>query len=256
GKCNLYDFGVAVPLAISWKGHVPAARVCDDFVNLMDLAPTLLDAAGSKIPAVMTGRSLLPVLTSSKSGQVDPRRDHVIVGRERHVAAARTGQLPYPQRALRTKDYLYIRNFAPQRWPMGTAPGYGQPAGTLPPPNTLQNNTFVAFGDLDASPTKALILTHRQEPQMAPFFELGFGRRPAEELYDLKSDPDQVHNLAANPRFTEIRTELNRRLLDTLNRTGDPRVTGDGSTFDKPPFAGPFRRRKSTQKKTTPKKKP
>ncbi|MEO1994318.1 MAG: sulfatase, partial [Planctomycetaceae bacterium] len=57
GKCNLYDFGVAVPLAVSWKGHVPAARVCDDFVNLMDLAPTLLDAAGSKIPAVMTGRS-------------------------------------------------------------------------------------------------------------------------------------------------------------------------------------------------------
>jgi len=250
GKCNLYDFGVAVPLAISWKGHFPGPRVCDDFVNLMDLAPTLLDAAGSPVPDVMTGRSLLPILTSRASGQVDPTRDHVIVGRERHVAAARTGQLPYPQRALRTKDFLYIRNFAPERWPMGTAPGYGQPAAKMPAANLLQNNTFVAFGDLDASPTKAFILTHRQDAKMAPFFDLGFGRRPAEELYELSSDPDQVHNLADDPRFAATRSQLQGRLMDALKRTGDPRVVGDGRTFDRPPFAGPIPRRKNRKNKS------
>ena len=249
GKCNLYDFGVAVPLAISWAGQFPGGRTCDDFVNLMDLAPTLLQAAGSPIPDVMTGRSLIPVLKSSRNGQIDPTRDHVVVGRERHVAAARTGNLPYPQRALRTRDYLYIRNFAPNRWPMGTAAGYGQPDGKLPPYNVLENNTFAAFGDLDASPTKALLVTRRLESSMKPFFELGFARRPAEELYDLKRDPDQVHNLAADPSYTKIRTKLSNRLLQTLKSTGDPRVTGDGSTFDKPPFSDPFRRRRPANNK-------
>ena len=132
---------------------------------------------------------------------------------------------------------------------MGTAAGYGQPDGKLPPYNVLENNTFAAFGDLDASPTKALLVIRRLESSMKPFFELGFARRPAEELYDLKRDPDQVHNLAADPSYTEIRTNMSRRLLQTLKSTGDPRVTGDGSTFDKPPFSDPFRRRRPANNK-------
>jgi arylsulfatase A-like enzyme len=114
GKCNLYDFGTAVTLAISGPGVVPG-RVVDDFVHLMDLAPTFLEAAGLPIPPVMTGKSLMPILHSSKSGQVDPERTFVITGRERHVAAARDGHLPYPQRALRTRDHLLIINFEPDR---------------------------------------------------------------------------------------------------------------------------------------------
>ena len=87
---------------------------------MMDLAPTFLEAGGVKTPGVMTGRSIMNVLHSGKSGQVDPGRTWVVTGRERHVAAARDGNLPYPQRALRTQDFLYIRNFAPDRWPMGS----------------------------------------------------------------------------------------------------------------------------------------
>ena len=189
GKCNLYDLGVGVPLAIRWGDRVPGGRVVEDFVCLPDLAPTFVEAAGLVPPDVMTAKSLMSILTSNKSGQVDATRDCVIVGRERHVAAARTDNLPYPQRAIRTKDFLYIRNFKPQRWPMGTGPGFGNPEGPMPEFEQLRENTFAAFGDMDASPTKAWIAMHRNDPGMYPFFEYAFGRRPAEELFDLRKDP-------------------------------------------------------------------
>ena len=242
GKCNLYDFGVHVPLAIRWPGKAPSDRIVDDFVNLPDLAPTFLEAAGVTPPDVMTGRSLVSVLKSEKEGLVDATRDHVVVGRERHVAAARTDNLPYPQRAIRTKEFLYIRNFKPDRWPMGIGPGYGKPAGPMPKYELLEHDTFAAFGDLDASPTKAWIATRRDEPHMDRFFDFAFGRRPAEELYDLTKDPHQMQNVADDPTYKNSLKQLSERLMTVLKQNGDPRVTGDGSTFDKPPFAGVFRR--------------
>ena len=241
GKCNLYDFGVHVALAIRWGNEIDGGRIVDDFVCLPDLAPTIVEAAGETPPEVMTGRSLVDVLRSGKSGLVDPRRDAVIVGRERHVAAVREGNLPYPQRAIHTSDYVYIRNFKPDRWPMGEGPGYGRPNGPMPSYEELEQNTFVAFGDLDASPTKAWITVHRGDPGMAPFFEFAHGRRPDEELYDLRVDRFQMNNLAGNPEHDVIRQDLAQRLMSVLRETGDPRVTGDGSTFDRPPFTDAIR---------------
>jgi uncharacterized sulfatase len=238
GKCNLYDFGVGVSLAVRWGAKVPAGRVVEDFVVLPDLAPTFLEAAGLTPPDVMTGRSLMPVLLSDKSGLVDPTRDHVVVGRERHVAAARTDSLPYPQRAIHTEDFLYIRNFKPERWPMGTAAGYGKPRGPFPSAEDLENDTFGAFGDMDASPTKAYILTHLDEPGMGAYFDYAFGRRPEVELYDLRKDPHAIKNLADDPEYAKTAAELNTRLMRVLESTGDPRVSGDGTTFDNPPYAG------------------
>jgi len=241
GKCNLYDLGVRVSLAVRWPGRVPGGRVVEDFVSIPDLAPTFLEAAGVAPPEVMTARSLLGVLASGKSGQVDPSRDHVLTGRERHVAAARTDALPYPQRAIRTADHLYIRNFRPERWPMGTGPGFGAPDGPMPPYERLREDTFAAFGDLDASPAKAWLVTRRDDPEAAPFFKREFLPRPEEELYDLKTDPHQLRNLAGDPAHAVARAALSERLLSALRATGDPRVAGDGQTFEKPPYAGPVR---------------
>ncbi len=238
GKCNLYDFGVAVPLAIRLPKAANGGRLVEDFVNLIDVAPTLLDIANEKPLDVMSGRSLMPLLTADKSGTIDVTRDHVIVGRERHVAKARAGQLPYPQRAIRTKDYLYIRNFKPERWPMGSGPGMGAPAGPMPPYEKLRENTFVAFGDLDGSPTKAWLITHREDPGMDRFFKIAFGQRPAEELYDLRKDPHQMTNVAGESTYARTKTALSKRLMVTLRNSGDPRVNGDGTTYEKPPFAG------------------
>ncbi|MFQ5733072.1 MAG: sulfatase [Planctomycetaceae bacterium] len=248
GKCNLYDFGVAVPLAVRWGKKVPGGRVVDDFTNLMDLAPTFVEAGGGKPPKVMTGRSLLPVLTSKKSGLVDPTRDYVVVGRERHVAAARAGNLPYPHRAIRTKDFLYIRNFKPDRWPMGDPNNLSD--SETPSRNALTNNTFVTFADMDASPTKAWVVEHRGEKGMKTFYQYAFGRRPAEELYDLRKDPHQLDNVATDGRYAAARKKLSSRLMSILKTTGDPRVTGDGDTFEKPPFTSPVKRRKKKRRKT------
>ena len=143
----------------------------------------------------MTGRSILPLLLSPKSGQIDPARDYVVTGRERHVANAREGDLPYPQRSIRTRDFLYIRNFAPDRWPMGT-PNLD---GKEPTFDALENNTFVAFADLDASPTKAWMVANRKDPEWQMHWRLGFEKRPAEELYDLAKDPDYLTNVADDP---------------------------------------------------------
>jgi len=234
GKCNLYDFGVRVPLLVAMPGQ-KKGRVVDDLVNLMDLAPTFLEMGGVDVPDVMTGTSLVPLLESRKNGQVDPARTWVITGRERHVARARDGQLPYPQRALRTTEYLYIINFKPDRWPMGNP--YNLTAENTPDTTTLENNTFATFGDLDGSPTKAWIIERRDQEEWKPYYEYAFNKRPGEELYLLAEDPDQVHNLAADPTYAEVKARLRQQLLDELRRLEDPRVLGDGSTFDKPPFA-------------------
>ena len=236
GKCNLYDFGVSVPLAIRGPSLGAKGRVMDDFINLMDLAPTFLEFAGVEPPSVMTGKSFLPLLKSDKSGWFDKERDWVITGRERHVAKARAGNLPFPQRALRTKDYLYIINFKPERYPMGD-PGKVTDAST-PPKNILENNTFVAYGDLDASPTKAWMIANRFNPDIRPYFDLGFGKVPMYELYSINSDPHQINNLATNPRFDSIRANLHKTLINRLTAMKDPRILEDGKTFENPPFAG------------------
>ncbi len=240
-KCNLYDFGVAVPLAVRWGDQVKANRQIDDFVNLMDLAPTFLEAAGVEVPPVMTGKSLVPVFRAAGSGQIDSERDYVVTGRERHVAAARNGNLPYPQRAIRTENYLYIRNYRPERWPMGIAPGYGLPEGPFPGKEPLERNTFVAFGDFDASPTKAFLAGLRNDPEMKSYFDFAFGRQPAEELYELSTDPHQMRNVAEDPRHREAKAELAGRLHDILTQTKDPRVTQDQPVFERPPFSGALR---------------
>jgi N-sulfoglucosamine sulfohydrolase len=236
GKCNLYDFGVGVALAAWWPGQ-PGGRVVDDFVNLMDLAPTFLEAGRAKAPEGMNGRSLVPILKSDKSGQVDPARTWVITGRERHVAAAREDNLPYPQRSFRTADFLYIRNFRPDRWPLGSP--HGVTETDAPPANVLENNTFAAFPDMDASPTKAWVIAHRHDAQWKWHYDYAFAKRPEEELFDLKSDPDQIKNVAGDPAHAAAKREMARRLMDTLTEVGDPRVIGDGMTFERPPFTDP-----------------
>lgn len=233
GKCNLYDYGVAVALMARGPG-IKAGRVVDDFVNLMDLAPTFLDLGGVRPPSVMTGRSFADVLHSPKSGQVDPGRTWVVTGRERHVDTARPGNLPYPQRALRTKDFLYVRNFAPDRWPVGS-PGFELDADA-PSLEMVERVTRATFADFDASPTKAWLFAQRKIPQWEWHYNYAFGKRPGEELYDLRKDPDQVKNRATDPAYAKIRQELSERLMKVLTETQDPRVTGDGLTFERPPY--------------------
>ncbi len=228
-KCNLYDSGTRVPLAIRWGAKVKGGRRVTDFVSFTDLAPTLLGAAGVPVPDAMTGRSLMDVLRSPKSGRVDPSRDHVLTGRERHTPAQKRPETGgYPQRAIRTHNYLYIRNFKPDRWPAGV------------PEGSTHGN---AYADCDGGPTKSFILEHQDDPKVRPFYRLAFARRPAEELYDLEKDPDQLKNVADDEAYAEVRADLARRLVADLKATGDPRALGRGDVFATYPYYGRMKHR-------------
>lgn len=236
GKCNLYDLGCEVALAARWPGHIPGGRVVNDFVNLMDLSPTFLQAAGLEPPDCMTANSLLDVLTSPESGQVDSQRTFVVTGRERHVGTARPGNLPYPQRSIRTQDFLYIRNFAPDRWPMGDPMGLDDPDTEPPSYDELCNNTRIAYPDMDASPTKAWMIHHRSEEQVRNLFQIGFGKFPAEELYDLRIDPYYINNVVDDPSYKGVRQQLADQLMAVLKEQEDPRVVEPDCRFERSPF--------------------
>jgi N-sulfoglucosamine sulfohydrolase len=220
-KASLYDAGSRVPLAIRWpEGIRKSGRAVTCFVNLSDLAPTFLEAAGLKPPSAMTGSSLMdtfrpkPALT----------RDAAFIAMERHDGCRKGGK-GYPCRAIRTEHYLYIHNFEPTRWPSGS-------------PDRTMCARSIPFGEIDSSPTKAFMMEHRNEHGIARLAELAFGMRPAEELYDLRKDPHQVVNVAGSSEMAETQASLRQRLFEHLKKTHDPRVVGGVVDWDYYPYYG------------------
>jgi N-sulfoglucosamine sulfohydrolase len=219
GKANLYDAGTRQPLAIRWPSRIKGGRVLHEFVSLTDLAPTFLDAAGLKLSAEMTGQTLMPLLEGKKQAG----RERIFVERERH-ANVRKGDLSYPSRAIETKDFLYIRNYRPDRWPAGD-PEKWKSVGT--------------FGDCDAGPSKEFILAHSDDASFAKFFERAFAKRPAEEFYDLQKDPFELTNVAAEVRYEADKTKLREALHHWMETTGDPLALNGDDPWDNYPYGGP-----------------
>ncbi|MDR9366387.1 MAG: sulfatase-like hydrolase/transferase, partial [Balneolaceae bacterium] len=233
-KANLYEDGIHVPLAIRWGEQVPGGRVVSDLVSLVDVMPTILDATGveHKGRYEMTGTSLLEILRSEKEGSMNTSRDAILSGRERH-SSSRWNNLGYPQRAIRTDQYLYIRNFAPERWPAGT-------------PRRIENGTLSpmhsGYHDIDAAPTLEVLTNRAEDPYFNRYLYLAVGKRPAEELYDIENDPGCVINLALNPDYSEVTERLRYRLTEMLEETGDPLVTGNPDVWKSyPRLRGPMR---------------
>jgi len=206
-KANLYDHGTHMPLAIRWGKGAKAAQRTDAFVGHIDFAPTILEAAGVPVPAGTTGKSLLPLL----KGEKPEGRDCIYTAMERHTWCRPEGA-GYPMRAIRTASHLYIRNFAPDRWPTGG-------------PEFISSNK-TTHGDVDGGPTKDFMVDPANQRKFARQYQLAFGKRPAEELYELASDPDQMKNVAADPKNKAVKAELWTKLEAYLKQTGDPRVEG------------------------------
>ncbi|WP_199226793.1 sulfatase [Opitutus sp. ER46] len=212
-KGQPYPFSTHVPLAIRWPaGIAGAGRIVSDFVSHVDIAPTLLQAAGLEASAVgmapPAGRSLGELLAGHAPAVP---RDAVYIGQERHDIG-RPGDVGYPVRGIIERDWVYLRNFEPDRWPAC--------------------NPETGYLNCDGSPTKTHILQHRLDPAGRRHWELCFGKRPAEELYDLRRDPDCLENLAPDAAHAAIRDRLRDRLFATLRETADPRVNGRGAVFD------------------------
>ena len=227
-KSNLYDTGTRVGLALRWGTKVAGGRTVDDFVSLTDLAPTFLEAAGVKVPADMTGRSLLNIFRSKKSGQVEPGRGFVLTGKERHVPGQEKPDMGgYPCRAIRTHQFLYIRNFKPERWPAGT-PDYEK-----------ASISRAWLADCDNGPTKTYMVDNKdKDSNHRRLYQLSFGKRPADELYDLSKDPHQLNNVAGEAAYAGRVKEMSAQLMKELAKSGDPRARGDGDEFDRYPYLG------------------
>lgn len=232
-KGNLYDSGARVPLVAHWPSAISSpGRTIDDFVSLTDLAPTFLRAAGVRVPGEITGRSLLPLLHSHRSGRIDAARTEIFFGKERHCPGQEGANAGgYPCRGVRTHDYLYIFNYDPLLWPAGTPHHQGA--------HEFKQGTRAWLGDCDNGPTKSYIVANKDlDPIHRRSYELCFARRPAEELYDLEKDPDQINNVAADLSYAETRAGLLKRLRAKLTATGDPREIGGGEAFDTYPYYG------------------
>jgi arylsulfatase A-like enzyme len=215
-KATLYDTGTHVPLAIRWGAKVKGGRSVSDLVSLTDLAPTFLEAAGLKAPAEMTGRSLMPILKSEKSGRLDANRTAVFTGMERHV-------FTQPCRAIRTAEFLYIRNFELEKWPTLEK---SEPF----PPIDYGNGEWLTGGsafplNLEQSPTLQFMFAHRDDAGVKRFFTLACSPRFEAELFDLKADPDQLRNVAADPKYAATRKRLEEQLMTELRNSGDPRAS-------------------------------
>lgn len=218
-KASLYDYGTRMPLAIRWPGGIDApGRKYDGFVHLSDMAPTFLEAAGLRPPKAMTTRNLMDVFTQTKAAP----RDAAFTAMERHDGCRKGGK-GYPCRALRTPAFLYIQNYEPDRWPAGD-------------PDAANCARAIPFGEVDSSPTKSLLMDKKDV--YAKYHYLAFGKRPAEELYDLRTDPGQLTNVAADPAYAAAKNTLSARLQQYTARTGDPRALGKEAPWDYYPYYG------------------
>lgn len=221
GKATLYDDGTRVPLAIRWAAGIKnPGRVIPGPVNLSALAPTFLEAAGLIVPEMMCARSLLSLFRD----EFNEPTSAAFIGFERH-SGARAGGKGYPSRAIRTENFLYIYNFEPDRWPAGS-----------PDPSVC--NRLIPYGEYDSSPTKTFMVENQFVHGVADLAQLAFGKHPAEELYDVRSDPHQMRNLAGDLDHLTIQQALREELFGHLRNTKDPRVIGGTIDWDYLPHYG------------------
>lgn len=215
-KGNQYEHSNHIPLAIKWNSGIKYInRKIDDYISFIDLAPTILEAAGISIKTSkmqpITGKSLFSIFNSSKSGQVVTSRDYVLVGQERHDVG-RPNDEGYPIRGIHKNNMLYLRNFEPERWPVC--------------------NPETGYLNCDGGVTKSYILNQRRNGLEKKYWKLCFGHRPMEELYDIKNDPDCVKNLIDSPAYKLIKNQMSLEMIEKLKKEGDLRMSGFGYLYE------------------------
>lgn len=219
-KGQEYEYSNHLPLAIMWKdGIARAGQTVEAMVSFIDFAPTFLELAqissdSSGMPPSsmqpITGNSLTDILYADDPTAQLAQRDRILIGKERHDIG-RPNDAGYPIRGVVTEEFLYLQNFAPDRWPAGN-------------PETGYLNT-------DGGATKTVILNQRRSGN-PEFWQLNFGKRPAEELYQIRRDPACMTNLANNPEYLGLKEQLRTRMLTDLETQGDPRVLGKGAVLE------------------------
>ena len=229
-KSNGYDYGIHVPLSIRWGQGGQKRKVIEGPVGFVDLSATILETAGLEIPNQFVGQSLLGLL-SGDADELDYNRA-VFSGRERH-SSSRYKNLSYPQRMMRSGDFLIIWNARPDLDPAGEAREIVD--GELSAPHS-------AYYDIDDSMIKRELLAKRDDAYIGPFFHLAVDKRPEWEFFNVKDDPESLNDLADDPDHAQVFAEYQKKLSDTLTDTRDPRLVGYGQVWeDYPRTAVPMR---------------
>lgn len=230
-KAFFYEYGIHVPLAISYPKGFPGKRIVEDPVSFTDLAPTILEMTGTKASSMLpiSGKSIVNILKSKKSGVVDESKKYVFAGRERH-SSSRWNNLGYPVRAIRSRQYMFAWNMRPDLWPAGDPQALKPGTEELLPlygiKEDMKHESEWAFTDIDASPSKSFVIEHFRDPELKRYFDLSVAKHPEYELYDVEKDPYCLDNLSGSPDYAVIEQELKTALLDELKKSGDPRVVG------------------------------
>lgn len=201
GKWSLYDTGVRVSAIVRWPGWVRAGSRSTALVQYVDVAPTFIELAGGAPAKSDTGcpdadgkrgfdgRSFVALL----QGKTDKFRDHVF---SQHTTVGVHGyKEPYPSRMARDARYKLIRNLAP-------------------------TNTFSIGGIHRGEPLASWQADAKTDPKLAARVAWLF-KRPGEELYDLETDPFEMKNLAADPKFATIKARLQKELDAWMRQQGD-----------------------------------
>jgi arylsulfatase A-like enzyme len=222
-KGHVYEMDNHLPLAIMWKNGIKnPGRKVGDFVSFIDYAPTFLELAEVKPQSAnmqpIQGRSLLNLLTATNKGMADAKRDHVLLGRERQDVGRPYDQ-GYPVRAIVKNNFFYAKNYEPDRWPSG--------------------NPETGYLDTDGSPTKTAILEAHRKGEYMNLWQICFGKKGSEELYDISKDPYCMNNLANNNSFEKIKNNLKTQMEQELKSQQDPRMFGKGNIFDQYPYGEP-----------------
>jgi arylsulfatase A-like enzyme len=202
-KWCLYDAGIRVPLIARWPGRIKPGSVTDAMVSLCDLMPTFLDAAGAQPPEGIDGRSFLGIL----KGDRKEHRDAVFACHTGNDNGGPGVANDCPMRAVRTATHKYIVNLHPERTFYTHIVGCKQGD----PHHLPFWNTWVRQAKTDK---RAAEIVDR------------YLHRPPEELYDIRKDPYEQHNLAADPAQAEVLDLLRKQLAEWRKQQGDPEFSG------------------------------
>jgi N-sulfoglucosamine sulfohydrolase len=220
-KGQAYEYSNHLPLAICWpKGIKKSGQTVAKYVSFIDFAPTILELAqieqenSGMFP--ITGKSLTDIFFKQKSKISDTQREYVLIGKERHDVG-RPNDEGFPIRGIVMNGMLYVRNFKPDRWPAG--------------------DPISGYLNTDGSPTKSQILCWNRQNKETELWQLSFGKRSDEELYNINSDRECLFNLADNPEYSHTKKALSETLTEKLIEQNDPRIFGEGDIFDQYPYA-------------------
>lgn len=190
GKWNCYDAGIRTSLLAVWPGVIQPGSRNDAMTSWVDILPTMIEAAGGSAPAGIDGRSFLAVLQGKRSS-------HREVIFTTHTADGKMND--YPMRSMRTERWKYIRNLHPEN------------KFTTHIDLVTRNSDGGYWGEYWESWLEAA----KNDGTAAEIVQ-AYHKRPAEELYDLATDPHELRNLAGEAKHADQLRQMRAGLDDWL----------------------------------------